>query len=247
MNSHIQIPKCVFREFALINNGFFKYGITSKKITPGYPKSTFTEENYYSETTEKLLNKHVETPLKKLLSFAHQLPSQSLPIILNSEIREIALTYAKSLIARSPTLCQSLVSHSIFGQFLSKRDQHDYCVASAMGNEKMIELFDKFDLSFIINQADTPLVLATRGLYDFTINGIISMISPLNPYCGLFFIEKGKNIHNKVTSDQDIVFIPTGYDDVVMKMNSFALIRQKSDGNGYIVSHNKSILESLIT
>jgi len=57
MNSHIQIPKCVFKEFAKDNKGFFKYNIKTKIISRGYPKTTLTEEDYYSEKMEKTLNK----------------------------------------------------------------------------------------------------------------------------------------------------------------------------------------------
>lgn len=245
MNSHIQIPKCVFREFALNNHGFYKYSVKSHKITRGYPKTTFTEENYYSETMEHILSKSVESPLNKLLTFARELPNTSLPITYNAEIADIALTYAKSLVARNPLLCESAISHSLLGQFLPKRDQHDYCVSHAMTNEKMTELFSQFDLSFIVNQTETPFVLATRGLYDFTINKTICMISPLNPYCGLFFIEKCKTIHSQGNGEKEIMFIPTEFDDVVMKINSFALARQMSDGIGYVLSHDSDILVDL--
>ena len=246
MNSHIQIPKCVFREFALSDNGFYKYSVKSNKITRGFPKTTFTEEDYYSKTMEMILSSRVESPLSKLLTFAKELPIKSLPIALDGEIEDIALTYAKSLVARNPLLCQSAISHSILGQFLPKRDQHDYCVSYAMSNKKMSELFSKFDLSFIVNQTNVPFVLATRGICEFVINKTICMMSPLNPYCGIFFIEKGKTIHNQIGRDKKILFIPSDFDGFITKINSFALTSQSRDGVGYVVCHVRSILEKLI-
>jgi 3-phosphoshikimate 1-carboxyvinyltransferase len=44
MNSHITVPKCVLKQFALDKNGFYKYDVQTKIISRGYPKTTFTEE-----------------------------------------------------------------------------------------------------------------------------------------------------------------------------------------------------------
>mgnify|MGYP003303438613 CR=1 FL=1 len=63
---------------------------------------------------EKMLNRFVETPLKKLLDFARELPTQSLPIVLDGEIKDIALVFVKSLIARSPNLYSAVQKNSFF-------------------------------------------------------------------------------------------------------------------------------------
>ena len=245
MNSHIQIPKCVLKEFALKNNGYYKYCIETQRIVFGHPKTTFTEEDYYSEEMETILSRNIETPLSKLLTFARELPNKVLPITIDVEISDIALAYAKSLIARNPSLCESVISQSKLGQLLSKRDQHDICVYLSMGEEKMTELFNKFDLSFIVNETNTPFVLGTRGLCEFSMDGATCMISPLNSHCGLIFIEKGRTTH--VKEGRPIIFIPAHDDNVVMKINSFFLKSQIQDGRGCVVCHDRAVLEMLIT
>ena len=40
MNSHITVPKCVLKQFALDKNGFYKYDVQTKIISRGYPKTT---------------------------------------------------------------------------------------------------------------------------------------------------------------------------------------------------------------
>ena len=246
INSHIQMPKCVFKEFAKENNGFYKYNIQSGIINRGFPKSTFTEEGYYSDTMEKMLNRFVETPLKKLLDFARELPTKPLPIVLDDEIKEIALVFVKSLIARSPTLYSAVRKNSFFFQFASQQNQHDIIVNYAMREKKMEELFSKFDLSFMINETSVPFVLPTRGIYEYRINGILCMNVPLNPNCAIFFKEKGKAIHKSNDGETEITILPEGFDDVARKINSFALQRQLQDRIGYIVCHQKEVLNSLI-
>ena len=69
VNSHIQMPKCVLAEFVNGNKSFYKYNVENGKINIGYPKRTFTSENYYSGAMETALNKHIESPLKNSFGF----------------------------------------------------------------------------------------------------------------------------------------------------------------------------------
>ena len=64
MNSHITVPRSVFDEFLNDKGCLFKYEIENDRISRGFPRTTYTEEGYYSDIIEAALNKHVETPLK---------------------------------------------------------------------------------------------------------------------------------------------------------------------------------------
>lgn len=246
MNSHIQMPKCILKQFALDNNGFYKYDIQKGRINRGFPKSTFTEPDYYSETIEKAFNLLVENPLKKVLDYAKGFEEETLPEIMSTETREIAIMYLKSLIARSPLLLSSVKENSVFLQFASKQAQHDITATYAMQEEKMEALFNKFDFSFMINETNTPFVLPTRGLYEYQINGVLCINAPINPKCCIMLKEKGKVIHPNNKEKNLITILPKTFDDIVMKVNSFAMQRQKQDNIGYVVCHIKSVLEQLI-
>ena len=104
MQSHIQMPRCVLAEFVNGNKSFYKYNVENGKINIGFPKRTFTSENYYSEAMESALNKHIESPLRTLLDFARILPTLTLPITLEDKVITLARTYIESLVARSPIL-----------------------------------------------------------------------------------------------------------------------------------------------
>ena len=58
--------------------------------------------------------------------------------------------------------------------------------------------------------------------------------------------EKGKKLHTSIEYENVITILPCEHDDVVMKINSFAMHRQKQDGIGYLVCHDKTVLERLI-
>ena len=246
MKSHIQIPKCVFSEFADGDKKFYKYNIETNKISKGYPRSTFTEDGYFSEIMEKALSSQIETPLGRLLDFARKLSYEGKEVPFSEEMKNIAVIYAKSLMARSPNLFRQMQNQSVFMQFFPLRDQHDMAVDYAMREEKMSEFFDAYDFSFMINKTQTPFVLATRGIYDYRINHIQCMNIPLNPYCVVLLKEKGKAIHEANNSREEIMIIPEGFDSVVNKINGFAVLRQKNDGIGYVICADKKILEELV-
>lgn len=246
MKSHIQIPKCAFAEFTDGDKKFYKYNVLTNKISKGYPRSTFTEENYFSEIMEKALSCQIETPLGRLLDFARKLPHEQGEVPFSEEIKNIAVNYAKSLMARSPNLFQLIHNESVFLQFFSLQDQHDMTVDYAMREEKMTEFFDGFDFSFMINKTQTPFILPTRGIYDYRINKIQCMNIPLNPYCAILLKEKGKAIHEANNPCEEIMIIPEGFDNVVHKINGFAVLRQKNDGIGYVVCADKKVLEELV-
>jgi len=245
MDSHIQIPKCVFKKFVNSKQYFYKYNVKNNEITKGYPKSTYTEEDYYSKATEKALNLYVETPLYKLFNFVNELPKLSIPITVENDIKEIAWVYIKSLIARSPTLYNEVMENSVFLQFSTKQTQHDIIVDYTMKTHDNKLFSDKFDLSFIINETKTPLVLPTRGLYEYSTNGVICINSPLNPYCAILLKEKGKTLLKENIGENEIVLVQKNSDDIIMQLNNYAFQKQVQDGVGYVVSHDKKILEEL--
>ena len=244
MQSHIQIPRSVLAEFVNEKKSFYKYNIENNKINIGYPKRTFTSENYYSVAMEKELNKHIETPLKSLLELARKMPTMELPIQFNKDILIIARTYVKSLVARSPSLFAHIGEKSAFLGLLPLQDRHDIVVDYAMKNEKISKFYDRFIMSFMINETQVPFVLSTRGLYEYTLKEGLCLNVPLNPRCTILFEEK-KTSEETLSFQSSIVVIQSGYGDVVMKMNECAMEKQYQEKVGYVVCQNRDILRQL--
>lgn len=245
MDSHILIPKCVYKEFVNADNFYYKYSINAKKITKGYPKKTYTKKDYYSEAMEKALNRHIETPLKDLLDFARELPQKSNPFIVSSKIKEIALIYAKSLVARSELLIKYVTEDNDILKIATIQDQHDMVVDFAMKNKKTNMLYDMFDISFMVNETEIPFVLPTRGQYEYTIKGFLCINIPLTPYCSLWLKQRGKTIRQIKDGEEEIALIPKEQSDTVLQLNKYAFIRQSQDGLGYVVCDKIEILQNI--
>lgn len=224
-----------------------KYEVEKNIISRGFPRSTYTEEGYYSETIEKALNKYVESPLKKLIDYAKKLPKESV-FILDENIIEIAKLYVKSLFARSPIVCKNVINESIFLQFIemTKQEQHDIVVDYAMSNTIIDRINLEYDYTFMVNHTQTPFVIPTRGMYEFAINSVQCINVPITPWCTVLMKQKGKTLLGEDVIADTAVIVPTELDDVVMRMNLFALEKQKQDKIGYVVCNERSVLKRLI-
>ena len=110
MDSHILIPKSVYKRFVNEKKFYYKYDIKNRKVRKGYPKTTFTQQNYFSDYMEKTLNKYIEIPLKKLLNFADKIDLDAEEIIFDEELQYIAKSYIISLTARNPKMCEMICS-----------------------------------------------------------------------------------------------------------------------------------------
>ena len=241
MNSHILIPKSVYKRFANEEKFYYLYDVKNCEIKKGHPKTTYTEQNYYSDYMEKIINKYIEIPLKKLLNFADKIDLDAEEIVFEEELKDIAKSYIISLTGRNPKMCELVCSNSSFAEIFSKQRQHDLTVALTMENQEYYKSFEKFNVSFIINATTTPFVLPTRGIYEYSINNVVCCSVPLTPIFSLLLKENKKQIHY----EDDDMFLIIYDDDIINKLNTYAVKKQLDDKIGYIVSSNKEILESI--
>jgi len=105
----------------------------------------------------------------------------------------------------------------------------------------MRKFYNRFTLSFMVNETMTPFVLPTRGLYEFQYMGTLCLNAPLNSRCALMLEDKNplKNAESK------IAIIPPKCDDIVMKINGYALQRQRQDMLIIISRHMLQLIRTL--
>lgn len=243
MDSHIQIPKVAFKEFANNKNYFFKYEITTNELKKGFPKRTFTEEDYYSKEMEQALSKHIETPLKKLLLRARTLQNDPSVFSIDTELIELGWAYVWSILARNPVLHNSLSSHEFYSLLrIAPQQQHDHAVQCILHEVQKWLNTDNFDFSFIINHTATEFLLPTRGICECSINEVTCLIIPINPQCAVLLKKHGLKIHSNAPDNAVLEILP-GDDSKIEFFNSIAIRRQINDGIGYVIASQKEILQ----
>jgi len=242
MNSHIQMPKKILKKFVNEQNFYYKYDAKTHDINKGFPKSTYTQEGYYSDNIETFFNQSVETHLNKLYNYIKGIEEKELPITLDNYIINIAKNYILLLLIRSEIFHNLISNGSLFSEILNEQEQHDTIIIHAIRNKTINQFIDDLEISFIYNKTKVPFVLPTRGLYQFNYKGIPCFNIPIDPYFSVW-----ARMPNKIITEVNdgLLVINNPQCDIVNDLNFIAVREQVKDGVGYIVSHNEELLKTL--
>ena len=69
--------------------------------------------------------------------------------------------------SRSQNMLDSVTKSSAFFQFLPKQAQHDNVAVTGIHIAQNRGLFDDWQITFMINDSNTPFVLPQNGIYQF--------------------------------------------------------------------------------
>ncbi len=246
INSHIQMPKCVLKRFENDNNSFFYYIVEKDLIGKnGHAKSINTELGYYSKNTEEFLNNNVETPFSDLLYKIDKIDfdSPALTFEKQSEIDKTVKRFIYSLMVRSPQMIKEIKKNSVFYQFLSPQEQHDYAAEMGLSHAEEIDPFKDYLVTFAVNKSSIPYVLPMNGVYCIIIDGMETMFLPISPELSIVLMSKEGE--SKIIRNNMISMLLIKDSKYTMKLNKYAFLTQKEVGKGYIVSSKRTALEKM--
>ena len=146
VNSHIQMPKCVLRNFADEQQTVHYFDFEENAIKIGRAASLNTELGYYSQDTEDYLRDNIETPFGKVMAFLKGISKDdtfSVSDTLFDDVRK----FLYSLMSRSPNMLDSVTKSSAFFQFLPKQAQHDYVAVTGIQIAQNRGLFDDWQIT----------------------------------------------------------------------------------------------------
>lgn len=249
MDSHIQMPKCVLKQFAIktgANQGkIYYYNFANKKICLGCPKTLNTEKDYYSNEAEYFLSAEIETPLGQIIKQLKGNLYEDKGFRLNRGFIDTILNYLYALLARSPQMAENVKESFIFKCFFSEQNIHDMSAVDSiylMQQDRLCR--DEFSPIFIVNKTDIPFVLPTCGYYDYKSSNTEEIIQiPLTENICVALLKINDWIKYKAANNNSLLFKVN--DAVVHNMNNLAFITQKRYQNAYLVSSDRSELERI--
>lgn len=244
INSHIQMPKCILKRFEDANHRFCYYDVEKNIIgTGGHAKSLNTQIGYYSLCTEAFLNSNVEKPLSDFLKEIDAIDFDQDVIIISSPKKDAICTFIYSLIARSPSILSKANEYEAFWSLLCEHDRHDFAAEQGIILAQEKKLLNDYRLTFTYNKSVKPFVLPMIGMYSFIFHGLKHIIIPISPRLAITLIENDSNNHKE---NQNILQLYYVEDTAVIdQYNILAFNTQCREKAGYVVSHNKQILEEL--
>jgi hypothetical protein len=248
VDSHIQIPKCVLKNFANERKCFYYYDIKQQddrfKIKKGYPNSLNVENGYYSQKVERLLQKYVESPLGEIIKYVKSNEFSVSPI-LPSNFREVALRYIHSLFARSPHMYNAIEQHSFYLKFINDftdMEKNDFAVEIVLEESAKDSLFKDYIFTIFVNATNVPFILPICGIYTYgeflcvpiSHDRAIALINSNSSRCK-DFVKDGRCTNFKIEEET-----------ILHQMNRFAIQVEVGFNKQYVVSSDKLLLEKYL-
>lgn len=247
LNSHIQMPKLLLKNFQNRYNHLCYYDVSKQLIgTKGSAKSINTEYGYYSENTEKYLEQQIETPFSNILKYLDEIGVADKKIVpVRTNITEVIFDFMYSLVARSPSFHEMINESDSFLSQLPKEEKRDYIIKTGINTSRENSIFSEYIVTFMFNKTDVPFVLSMNGIYNYILNGNNVVNLPITPKIAICLIHK--NYASRIINDDGSIsmFEITNPKDI-MTMNRRAFSFQVIHGWGYIVCPEKTELERLV-
>lgn len=243
MDSHIQMPKCILKQFVNNKNFLYSLDVNTMEIKKKFPKSVNTEEDYYSISIENFLSKFYESKIGKVIAFSKNNDFNVDRFEAPEGFRDTVIDYANMLIARGKSFQKEINDSSVFFQFMDKQSRHDFAILSVAENSKTIQPFEDHLVTFAINKSSIPFVLPTGGMCSFKSTYGSIILLPVTPNIAFALIKCNENFSFVENGVAKMLLFEN--DEIVMDVNRNAIIVEKSKDKGWIVSADKKILEEL--
>ena len=243
VKSHIQMPKCVLKNFENEKQTLYYYDF--KEIKKGRAASLNTELGYYSSSTENYLRDEIETPFGIVMKYVKEINIGDEFIIKDDFINSV-MNYLYALLCRGNAMLTSINNHSVYFKFLKKQNQHDLVAVQGIELAKKIGIFNNWEITFSINNSNTPFVLPLLGLYQFSYktNECILLNMPITPNHAITLFPK--KFIKEFAKNNVIKLFNLSDDASVHTLNRFAFQSEEKNNNKCIISNKKEELELLI-
>ena len=243
VNSHIQMPKCVLKNFVDDKQTLYHYDFASGKINPGRAASLNTEEGYYSQVVEDYLRDNIETPFGDVMKFVKDASLQD-TFSVDDDFHEKIRRFFYALMSRSSEMLSSVNRNFVFFQFMPEQHQHDYAAVKGIEIAKEKGLFDGYHVTFMFNDSKVPFVLPLHGFYQFGYRQAICLNLPIAPYCAITLFDKEHEA--EFVQDEMVKFLHCSDDEIIHALNKFAFITEREHNKKTIVCNQRSELEKLV-
>ena len=253
INSHVQIPKAILKNFSFRKIEFnennkpipihFVYflDLDSKTIKKENIKTLDTIEGYYSSDMETFLST-VEGQTGELKKDARRFFEDKIPQydIDHNMVKKFArFAFLRSKLALKEANRPTSVSYmlNLLG-YNTNKTQEDLL----MHPEALQGAFDDYDATVFENHSKVDFVVPRNCIYNSKFNcGNVVWVMPFSPRLAFFLVNKQDSCHNKKGS------VINSYDDEFIRiMNRHALGCEIKVNNCFIVSEREQELEELL-
>ena len=251
MNSHIQMPRFILRNYADSYNSVSYYDVQNKNfVKKGRAKTINTQTEYYSQELEKKMNKEIEHPFSiitnKIISLFSDPDKKTFEDltepVLSKEEQLICRQFYYLLLAREPSIINAFDRNSTIYNTLSKTHKDDFTVTYNMDILCDYDMLQDFHYGILKNYTNKPMLLCNFGIISYYLNGELHYTLPLSPTIALTIYSTNEN-ENDVDNNKIKMFLMKEIEQVDF-LNRQTIDQQIRLGWGYICSNNYELLLS---
>lgn len=246
INSHVQIPNCVLKQFrSKKSQTVFYLSLIDAHIHSCKSSRLGTEFGYYSEKMEKLLNREIESPFSKLVRDINSFAEMRTDRIFLSDEDELTIKrYMTASMARSSLCFNSYMKSSISANLYSSQMNHDLSVYfSIQQNGGISPVIQNHHVHVIVNRCDRLFVVPRNCFYSYNRKTYTCYALPISPICVLSLVPE------EYPDDYiggDVCYLHVIEDaDNIRKFNCSALQYELNFNNAFVASARPHELQEL--
>ncbi len=244
MNSHVQISKCIIKQFRISDSDgkCWALDLKTKNIIALGTKKIGTDPGYYDDDTEIYLSSKYETGMGNLIAFLKQQYDQNLSFVLSDEQIDILAKFLTELLARDPVVHKGTEEKAVLSKLAGIKVSPSMVVRTPeKTNLKDMYFGDAYPV-VVFNLSNKKFVSSVKG---YSVNSSEetgkSWWFPLTPEIGINYIDnKGfVELYKCIavgTADRDID---------VESLNDFLSSQEINRKGEYIFGSDKAELERI--
>ncbi len=239
------MPKCVLKEFKNDMNAIFCYNVETGFISKTSARYINTKSDYYSEEVELFLNRTIESKFADLIKKIKNADFKNSYFVVDEEMDKTIKEFLCFLMLRAPKMKEMLSDKNSLYSLLSENEKNDINVLFGYLALVNNNSFNKYYITFTINESEIPFVLHMNGLIPLTVNAEEERILlPITPNIAITLMNE--SCYKKHTDKNDISdYFNINDSTIIKEINELAFGIQCKLNWGYVVCPEKKELERL--
>lgn len=244
INSHIQIPNAILKQFRDEEDSEKKVwylDLDTGEIKRSASVKLGTQKGYYSGRVERFWSTTVESPIAALNARIRKFcDDESGNFSFTEEDKAVAKRYIKAMAVRSSLTYKVMMESSSTADEHNARQNHDNL--SQLGMELVGQfdtMLERLDVVILINRTFCNFVVPRNCWYVLSFCGVENIVAPISPKCAFLLYPKDypdyKNTQFAVVDD-------AGY---ILAMNTMALKHECIYNMTFIASKSRMELDEL--
>lgn len=243
MNSHIQLPKFIMKNFSRkTRDGFkvFYLDLKDNSIKEEKIKRIGTEKDYFSPNIEKFLSDNIESNIgevcKKLKEFRK---GKRKEISISYKEEESIKKFLKYSLIRSSRVIRTVNEASDISSLIGGYSAND--MLSLVNFEKADNFFEDYRVDILENRTKVDFVISRNVFYSLMVKGKqTKYVFPITPKIAFVMINNEVYRNNK--DDRSHQYLAISDNEKIKIMNLRANIEEQRYNNDFVIAYRKDEL-----